>query len=289
MKDIDKIKQRFSQTEIAKSTIQQYLSHIKQFWKWAEEEGKDIQNEPPEKLITEFTEHYNHRTLATNGVAVSALLKYYRKILHKSVDKELITTSGQETNYKPIVFTRDQVAEFFNHIHTSWKTCQQAMAHVAWDGALRASELVKIKQSQVTLTSQEIRDVKVEKTRKDRRKDVPLSQKTIELLKQYSPPRQYNGDYLFATKQGEYFRRWVSSEWSSTCGKTLRELFDVPENHSHTVHNFFRNTRLTHLAEDTESFLKVMQVSGHVQPSNAYKYFKNADVEIPETEIFERR
>lgn len=284
----NKIKKRLKNAT-SNATANQYISHLRKYWKWLEKNGIEENEEKPEDLIMRYSETLEDRySKSTINVAQSALITYFQKVRIKNVDTNLITRNiGKETDYEPLILSRDEVDDFFEEISRRWSRQKETMAHVAWEGALRSGELVTIRDD---YWEDKRLVVPVLKTWDERRgeykeKPVPISRKTKDRVDEFIG--KFDTEFTFWKENDR--RRWLPGEWSGEVKEVTKDLFDLSGHRSHVAHNIFRNTRLTHLAEDTENFLTVLQISGHKEPRVALKYFEQAEVEVPEMEAMERK
>lgn len=273
----------------SKHTALQYIAHLRKYWIWLEESRLKEEEEKPEELIMNYSRSIQDRyAKSTVIVAQSALITYFTKIKFRPVNTQLLTRNlGLESRYKPFILTRAQVDKFFKEISRKWNHQEETMAHVAWEGALRAEELVTIRHEYWKSGKLEVPVLKTwdKKTGNYKTKTVPISPGTWEAVNDYID----RPESRFTFWNLEERRRWVSGEWSGMVSGLAIKLFGLTGRESHITHNIFRNTRLTHLAEDTKNFLTVLQISGHVSPQVALKYFEQAEVEIPEMEAMEKK
>lgn len=300
--ETQKIKEKFVRI-LRPNSVRQYISVLRRFGIWLDDTGLTGE-EKTEDLIQEFTE-YNVETRSWKessvSVARAALITYFRKIEHREVNKDMLMPAGETSDYEPILLTRDQVGTLFSTIRKRWPHEMQTMANVAWEAALRTGEIVTLKDEYFKLEEKTLISPVLKtwdrRTGKYKMKKVYLSDVTIEAVRRYV--EREHGNYTFLNKikprpfrkVDKYpYRRWLQGEWSSAVGDLAERLFGYSrEEHPRIAHNIFRDTRLTHLAEDTKNFLTVLQTSGHKEPRVALKYFERAGIYVPEMEVLGKK
>lgn len=274
------------ESELSKGSTKLYLWHLRQYLSWLKTLHK-----PSRKPLDNIKDYIYHRTVeakslwskGTANVAFYALKKYYEKQKGILIDKRFFSNTGEETGYKPRILTRNEVQRIWKE--SSKLGVERIMMNVAWDGALRSGELVTLK-GQNFLKSGDLH-VKILKTKKSW-KTVPLYPETFALVR---PLITTKGRYVFRHKhgyKGQYsdIKRYGSEEWSRWFRKWSVGVFGKD---GVRFHDFSRHTRLTHYAEDTRSFMAVLQLSGHQNPSVCRTYFENAKIHVPELDVIKKQ
>jgi len=268
---------------ISSGTASQYLWHLKQYEKFLDENGETLETVgDPGNSIRDYTysktmDVENPWSKSLVNVGFYALKRYWEKFRGIPIDKRFFINTGAETGHEPRILNRDEVQEIWKEAHKTLEETEEIMVHTGWDAALRTGELVTLKGH--NFLQDDVLEVRVLKT-KNAKKRVVLNPETLELIK----PLITSGNrpvFRRPVKEG-YVRRYTPLEWSSLFGRWTEGFLDGG---GIRWHDFARHTRLTHYAEDTKSFLAVLQLSGHQNPSVCRQYFERAKVEVPELEV----
>jgi len=274
------------QSELKSGSVGQYLWHLGQYFEYLNSEGLSLDTiENPMKTIQEYInsqtiESDNPWIKSTVNLAFYALKKFWEKTQYRLIDKRFFTNTGEETEHEPRILGREEVQKVWHEANESLGETEQIMVHTGWESALRSGELVTLKGENITEDS--TLEVRVLKT-KNARKRVGLTPETYERLLGLG---RAEGRYLFLHKiDGEYsnWRHYTSWEWSIFFRKWADK--GVFKDGGIRWHDFARHTRLTHYAEDTKSFLAVLQLSGHQNPKVCRQYFERAKIEVPELKV----
>jgi len=268
---------------LSPGTASQYLWHLGQYQEYLEENDETLETvSDPGNSIREYAYSKTmdvEKPWSKSSVNVSfyALKRYWEKIRGTPIDKRFFINTGAETGHEPRILNRDEVQDIWKEAHRTLEETEELMIHTGWDAALRTGELVTLKGH--NFLQDGVLDVRVLKTKKARKR-VTLNPETLELIK---PLITSDNRPVFRrpVKEG-YVRRYTPLEWSSLFGRWTEEFLDGG---GIRWHDFARHTRLTHYAEDTRSFLAVLQLSGHQNPAVCRKYFERAKVEVPELEV----
>lgn len=264
-------------------TFAQYIWHIKQYEGFLE--GRDENLENVSNPMESVKDYIRSKTVGADdpwsksmvNTSFYALKRYWEKIRGVPIDKRFFLNTGEESEHEPRILDRDNVQEIWKEAHRSLGETEEIMIHTGWEAALRTGELVTLKGQ--NFLQDGVMEVRVLKT-KNARKRVTLNPETFELIQ---PLIKSENKPVFRrpVKEG-YVRRYTPMEWSSLFGRWTEEFL---EGGGIRWHDFARHTRLTHYAEDTRSFLAVLQLSGHQNPRVCRQYFERAKVEVPELEV----
>ena len=274
-KDIHYISQVF-EADMAKGSVGQYVWHVERFL-------GHFGGEPPEnpnRALQEFCRAMtveSDRPWSRSMVHMSfyAVKKYYEKVLGIPVEKRFFTNLGRETGHQPRILTREEEARLLEAAGSLGET-EGNMVRVGWYCALRAGELVRLEKNWL---EGNLLKVRVEKARNAWKAIVLPDRLARRLAGMGRTGRKYFFNF-FDEKYGRW-RAYQPREWS----KFFRIWsVSVLEDDGVRWHDFARHTRLTHYAEDTKSFLAVLQLSGHQSPAVCRRYFQWAKVEVPELE-----
>lgn len=280
----EKIRKIF-RAELKYGSVSQYLWHLEQYMKYLETVGLELNRiSNPMKTIQEYI---NLQTIEVDGpwkksyvnVAFYAIKKYWEKIRFTPIDKRFFTNTGVESDFEPRILERGEVQKVWREARRSLGETEQIMIHVGWEAALRSGEIVTLKGE--NLVGDNTLDVRVLKTKKARKR-VGLTPETYEKVLNLG---RTGGRYLFLHETKSSWtgkRRYTSLEWSCFFHRWTDEFLGAG---GLRWHDFARHTRLTHYAEDTKSFLAVLQLSGHQNPKVCRQYFERAKIEVPELAV----
>jgi hypothetical protein len=266
-------------------TSAQYLWHIRQYEAFLAEGGSTLEavGDPAGsvreylRLKTIGSEKPWSRSMWNTGFY--ALKRYWEKIRGAPIDKRFFLNTGAETDHEPRILDREELQSIWREGQRTLGPVEELMVHVGWEAALRSGELVTIKGR--NFLNDGVIEVRVLKT-KNARKRVSLNPETFERVRPLIGSEN-RPVFRRPVKEG-YVRRYTSLEWSSLFGRWTEGFLDGG---GIRWHDFARHTRLTHYAEDTRSFLAVLQLSGHQNPRICRQYFERAKIEVPELKAIE--
>lgn len=280
---LEKIKMVFH-AELSYGSTQQYIWHLKQYLTFLEEKGISPNSADASRSIQNYVysqtiEADTPWTKSMANVAFYALKRYYEKIEGVPVEKRFFTNTGAESKHKPRILERKEVQRVWREAHRTLGEVEQVMLHVGWETALRSGELTSLKGE--NLTQERELDVRILKA-KNARKRVGLSPETYERAVRLGRAEER---YLFLHKVNSPYsdrRHYTSLEWSCLFHRWTDQFLG---DGGIRWHDFARHTRLTHYAEDTKSFLAVLQLSGHQNPKVCRQYFERAKIDVPELKV----
>jgi len=259
-------------------TAGQYFWHIQEFLNYLEEKGLNLDVVEPLVSIQDFTDQRDWSKSMVN-VSFYALKWFFEKQLKKKVEKDFFINRGRESTHEPRILDREEVGLIFGE-SGDLDLMEKTMLQVGWEAALRRGELVGVKGE--NMLDDGVLDVRVLKTKRARKR-VKLYPETYEMMSSMveSPSLRV---FKHFDKYGVW-RSYTPGEWSGLfAGWSAKVLKDE----GLRWHDFARHTRLTHYAEDTKSFIAVLQLSGHQNPRVCRQYFERAKIEVPELEVLGR-
>ena len=262
--------------ENKRTTARQYSWQVYWYCRWLYDKYQMLPSEVvmPEKKVNEYLKYMveefgKFRTKQSVRVSKYALRKLYYKILKVDFRTDRVTEWGELSTFEPVILERPEVEEIFFRAQDRYEWDKEVMLRLGWHCALRTSEVTGIKGKHILQDEPKIR-CPISKGRKGRN-----SFKTIQL------PENLYAD-LQRLSKGDKGRliSWSKGQWSSAFSSFARDVLTRKD--SVRWHDFARHTRLTHYAEDTENFLKVLMLSGHQSPEVARQYFERAEIDITE-------
>ena len=270
---------------LSPGTTSQYLWHLRQYQEFLKENDETLETvADPGGSIREYT--YS-KTIDVEkpwsksliNVSFYALKRYWEKFRGIPIEKRFFINTGAETGHEPKILDRDQVQNIWVAAHKELDETEELMIHVGWDAALRSGELVTLKGQ--NFLEDGILEARVLKTKRARKR-VALNPETYQKIQNLITS---DGRHIFMHETKSSWagrRRYTSLEWSCFFHRWTDKVLGEG---GVRYHDFARHTRLTHYAEDTRSFLAVLQLSGHQNPAVCRQYFERAKVEIPELEV----
>ncbi|MBA7614824.1 Tyrosine recombinase XerC [subsurface metagenome] len=274
--EIDKYLDYFKENR-SRQTAYVYRWQIREYFSFLKNHSQDVQEitSPIEsiKSYMEFQIAERDWSRSSVDVALHALKWFYEKVMNRTVETQFFLNRGRKTEHKPRILSREEVDRIWEAA-AKLENPQATMIHVGWEACLRTGELVPLKGE--NFLPDGILKVKVLKT-KQATKQIGLTSTIFEMVESLiSKPR--TPVFRRPVKEG-YMRRYTPGEWSYWFQQWTETVLDPK---GIRWHDFARHTRLTHYAEDTKSFLAVLQLSGHQNPAVCRKYFQMAKVFVPE-------
>jgi len=264
--------------EHSPGTAGQYFWHIQEFLNYLGEKGLKPEGVEPLVSIQGFTDQRDWSKSMVN-VSFYALKWFFEKQLKKKVEKDFFINRGRESTHEPRILDREEVGQIFEEAG-SLDPVEKTMINVGWEAALRRGELVGVKGE--NLLDDRVLDIRVLKTKKARKR-VKLYLETYEMMSSMVESPRLRVFKHF--DKHEVWRSYTPGEWS---GLFAHWSTKVLKDEGIRWHDFARHTRLTHYAEDTKSFIAVLQLSGHQNPKVCRQYFERAKIEVPELEVLGR-
>jgi len=276
IKEIDSFLDYFRKNR-SSGTASQYRWHILEYLTFLKRHAQNAtENTSPIESIKLYIDYKIatkdwSRSMVT--VAFYALKWYWEKVMNKTVETQFFLNRGRKTDHTPRILSRKEV-------ETIWEAAAKlenphaTMIHVGWEACLRTGELVPLKGE--NFLSDGTLKVKILKAKRAT-KQIGLTPIIFEMVEPLiTKPK--TPVFRRPVKEG-YTRRFTPGEWSFWFQGWTEKILDPK---GLRWHDFARHTRLTHFAEDTKSFLAVLQLSGHQNPAVCRKYFEMAKVFVPE-------
>lgn len=273
--------------ELAYGSTYIYMWHLRKYLDYLGENGLDIESVNPAKSVQDYInskiiEADSPWTKRMANVAFYALKKYWEKVRFTAIERRFFTNRGAESKHEPRILDRAEVQKIWRSVHSKLGETEQAMIHVGWEAALRSGETIAVRWE--NLSDDGILDVRVLKTRRARKR-VSLKPETHKKVMALMYPRAKH-IFLKEDKKFNRMRRFTSLEWSLFFHRWTDSVLGKP---GIRWHDFARHTRLTHYAEDTRSFMAVLQLSGHQNPKVCRQYFERANITVPELKVIGRQ
>lgn len=175
---------------------------------------------------------------------------------------------GEPETFKPVYLTRERVREIIDGAGgaCSCDGCEAAVA-LSYDAVLRASELVRLRVSDINL---ETGGVDVTATKNSRDSQITVSDHTLNRVREYLQRADHSSGALFRNSYGD---SWTKNAWST----------HVLRNHvEEGSHAFGRHTPILHQLEAGKPFGDVYRRARHKNPSTTAQYARKVGAEVPE-------
>ena len=238
-------------------TIQTYQNNIGSFLAWA--------NKNPESLTCEDARDFliylqsQGRTPATLNNKNAAMVFFYKRVLHKPWDDELVPRAINDHPI-PRILSRKEVELL---LAATGDLKYKAMFAIMYSAGLRVSEVIHLHYEDISRSNMQIY-VRETKTRMDRY--AILSKRTLDLLTEYwfacgRPksvlfPNKFTGEYLTISTVEQAMRRSASSAGLS--GKVTPHCL--------------RHSFATHLLENGVDIRYIQALLGHLRPRSTEIY-----------------
>ncbi|MEX2350306.1 MAG: site-specific integrase [Flavobacteriaceae bacterium] len=247
--EVNKLRDWMRNRRYADSTVKTYTETMALFFRF-------IDNKKPELVTNEDLEIFNRDFIIKRKYSVSyqsqvinALKLYFGTLIQKKLDPEIIKRPKMH-KLLPNVLSKEEV-KWILEAHNNIK--HRAMLSLIYACGLRRSELLGLKIQDVD-AKRGILIIRQSKGRKDR--VVPLSEKTVNLLRQYYRAFQPE-TYLFECQiRGEkYSDRSLENELKQALAK-------IRLNKPVTLH-WLRHSYATHLLENGTDLRYIQELLGH--------------------------
>lgn len=271
----------YKQTEgLAKPTIQGYYEHFHYLNNYL---GEDV---PNDEVTLELFRDYIGYMLNEQGLkptTVNVRIRTNRAFLRHCYQEGWIETPIHE-KFKPIktpedeiqAFTPAEVKSLLNQIDDSRFVGfrDKVMIYVLLDTMVRISELLNIKRGNVDLKSGYIK-LEPHETKTKRARNVPVSIKTMKLLKDYmSETEDFGCETLFVSYDG---RDILSNTWR----RRLTEYGELAgiANKRVSPHTFRHTGALFYIMNGGDPF-SLQKILGHSDMSMVRKYIQMTDSDV---------
>lgn len=238
-------------------TIQTYQNNIESFLTWANKDPVSLTCEDARDFLIYLQE--KGRTPATLNNKNAAMVFFYKRVLRKSWDDELVPRAINDHPI-PRILSRDEVERLLDAtVDIKYK----AMFAIMYSAGLRVSEVVHLHYEDISRSKMQIY-VRETKTRMDRY--AILSKRTLDLLTEYwfacgRPkfilfPNKFTGGYLTISTLEQVMRRSASAAGLS----------------GRVTPHCLRHSFATHLLENGVDIRYIQALLGHLSPRSTEIY-----------------
>jgi integrase/recombinase XerD len=249
------------------STITSYQEALRVFFKFFN--TKHVHEITADDVIRFNNEYILHRNLshAYQNQFVNALKLFYCQILDTQMEVHLIMRPKTQRTL-PNVLSKEEVKQILS-VHTNYK--HKAMLSLIYSCGLRCGELLRLKFEHID-SKRKVLIIKQSKGRKDR--IAPLSEKIIELLRQYYLAFKPRG-YLFeGNKPGmPYDVRSLQ--------QVLKQAIKKAGINKPVSLHWLRHSYATHLLENGTDLRYIQEILGHSssKTTEIYTHVSNKDIQ----------
>lgn len=227
---------RMDTREYPEATIRAYLTDLRKFESFLESRGKSLRD-AGEEDVREFLYSIRDETKpSSRSRYLSAIRAYWRRVKKSpfppSISKPRIYTEP------PPWLSREEVDRLFEAARMDPKEGlrDEAMLRLAYDAALRVSELCSLRVSDLNLRESTVRV----RGKGGRVRIIPISEDTVRLLKAWLASREEDSDYVFPGRSGGHISR-------HTFYAKLKSLADEASIEKRVYPHILRHSRATHL------------------------------------------
>lgn len=234
-------------------SIKSYLFYINQFL-----ENTII---PPTRLTSQdfqsYLDSYNFTSVSQQNQVINAIRFLYKFGLNKKYDKVSFKRPKSEKKLPQVIdgdYIKEQLSKITNLKH-------KTILSLTYSVGLRVSEVINLKIEDID-SKRMIIHIKNAKGRKDR--IVPLSQKVLELLREYF--KEYRPkEYLF---NGQNSPQYSSGSCNQIVKKYLGEKYHIHQ---------LRHSCFTNLLENGTDLRIIQKIAGHsnVKTTEIYTHVSN--------------
>ena len=232
--------EKFIYLNYSPRTRENYMSHIKRFLESLGEKqiihcnSSDFQN---------YLDSYKFLSVSQQNQVINSIRFLYKEVLGKKYDKVSFKRPRTEKKLPKVIdgdYIKSQLSKIVNLKH-------RAILTLTYSVGLRVSEVVNLKIEDID-SKRMIIHIKNAKGRKDR--IVPLSQKVLDLLREYWKEYKPN-EYLFNGQS--------STKYSiGSCQKIYKKYIDR-DSSIHTL----RHSSFTSLLENGTDLRIIQKIAGH--------------------------
>jgi integrase/recombinase XerD len=246
---IEKFSDYLKSKRYSPNTIQSYSEALKSFLLF-------FKNKPVAEITNQDVICYNNQFILKNKLSssyqnqiVNAIKLYFVTVLDTKIEIDKIHRPRRE-KILPNVLSKEEVKQILN-AHTNLK--HKTMLSLIYSCGLRRSELINLKPADID-SKRGIIHIRQSKGKKDR--IVPLSQKILEMLREYY--RGYKpGLWLFeGQNSGEQY-----SEYSLQ--SVLKQALKKTGNKKPVTLHWLRHSYATHLLESGTDLRYIQELLGH--------------------------
>ncbi len=232
--------EKFIYLNYSPRTRDNYLSHIRNFLNTL---GTKQITHCDSKDFQTYLDNYKFTSISQQNQVINAIRFLYRFGLNKKYDKVSFKRPKSERKLPKVIdgeFIKSKLSKIENIKH-------KAILTLAFSVGLRVSEIVNLKIEDID-SKRMIIHIKNAKGRKDR--VVPLSQKVLELLREYF--KEYRPkEYLFNGQN--------SNQYSIGSCQSIYKKYIDSTGHIHTL----RHSCFTNLLENGTDLRIIQKIAGH--------------------------
>ncbi|MBN2368357.1 tyrosine-type recombinase/integrase [Candidatus Woesearchaeota archaeon] len=249
----------------SKETIKSYIHYNRQFLDFISKSPKYVY----ERDIKDFVKNMIDLGLDKNTInlAISALLFYYKKIMHR---KFYVPRLKKDKKMYPVL----SEYEVMQIIESADNMKHKLLLKALYSTGLRVSEAAKLQMADIDF-DRNIGYVRKGKGQKDRL--FSLSYLLVEELKEFFEQEDKKAGYLFSSGNGPHY---TSRTIQEICRKYTKKAGIQKNVTPHT----FRRSFATHLIEDGCSIYDVQRLLGHANVHTTQEYIKQSKVPINKIE-----
>jgi len=245
---LDKYQKQLKIENYSEQTVKSYYSALKLFLEWISRLKLDIVTDENIQNYIYYCKSEKNYSFSSMKQTIAAIRYFYDKILRKPIPESLNITM-RKPNYLPIVLSKKEIGEI---IKSTNNLKHKAILFTIYFAGLRLGELLNLKIEDIDSEAKKIH-IRQSKGKKDRY--VMLSDKALELLREYFK-RYKPKDYLFeGQKGGKYSPKSVQSVFK-------RSLQKAGIKKKATVHSL-RHSFATHLLDDGTDIRYIQELLGH--------------------------
>lgn len=249
----------------AANSIKVYLQCFAKYLEYFK--GRDYRNISDAEIKNYLLHLVNTEKISPNyqNQYINAIKFYYEKVLKRPRKTYSINRPRKQTKL-PVLLTQSEVKLMFD-VCKNLK--HKAILLLMYSAGLRESEVINLRVSNID-SKQMIINIKQAKGAKDR--VVPLSQKMLEVLREYY--KEYRPD-------GYMFKGQFSEQYSATSIRNIVKQLAVKANISKNVHpHLIRHCFATHCFEAGTELALLQKVLGHknIKTTMIYAHLSNRKI-----------
>lgn len=246
--EIEKFNRYLTQRRYSPKTISTYTEGLNQFLKYTSKPVLEIENSDLERFSHDFIIK-NRYSLSFQNQIINAVKLFFRSAYNTKFDIDAVERPRREHKL-PNVLSKDEVKQI---LLASRNIKHRAMLSLIYACGLRRSELLNLKPYDVD-SKRGLLIIRLSKGKKDR--VVPISEKTIDMLREYYKTYKPTTWLFEGQKQGEQY-----SEQSLQ--KVLKVALDKAKIKKPVTLHWLRHSYATHLLESGTDLRYIQELLGH--------------------------